>query len=532
MTYTKSFSIFFIIISLLVLFGFNSVDQPISKLNSKKMKRLASGAFFQKTSCWFENTKHLLECGWLHTAPIKGSTESKFQLPVVIFRYQGNDKKDDPVIFLSGGPGTGSWLDEKSINRYWQNLWETQLSSLQRDVVLFDQRGSGLSRPKVYCSAYQKHTIKLLTQPDTPQKNALHYKKITQACWNQLKQQGIAMSQLATHYSANDVADIMSALDYQYWNIQGVSYGTRLGIEVQRRYPDQVHTLTLDSAYPPNAHLFQDWPMLLNQSLQHIFDQCQYNEQCTITEVEFEKKFWQLIHRLKYNPLKVTVNNAEFELDEVTVNDETLLAVLFRASYQKNILKHLNDVLLALYDNDVSLLPSIVNKYVKNQLDSSSSDAVYWAVECHDNPPIDTQKYTNAESDPRYHRLKYYLPEESDVCEIWNKDYEYIALNTQNTQNKTFKPVLIFSGEDDPITPTDWAIDAAAAFENRAYLFSFYNISHPVMGYKPCAYALYRNFLNNPDKRPRADCRFSEEITSSRGLNDKPRKSQYSALHK
>ena len=510
MIYKKSFSTFFILLSLIFLVAFNAVDKPSEIINTQEMITLDSGAIYQKSSCWFASNQKNIQCGWLHTAPAKGKITADFQLPVVVFHYEGSDKKEDPVVFLAGGPGAGAWLDAELLTSYWQNEWNDELSTLKRDFILFDQRGSGLSRPKIRCEAYKDHAMKLLTQPEDPQKNALHYRQTTEKCWQQLKQQGIAISQLSTHHSANDVADIMQSLGYKQWNIQGVSYGTRLAIEVQRRYPKQVRTLTLDSAYPPNAHLFQDWPMLLNQSLLRIFKHCELNDVCASSANEFEQRFWSLLDKLKQQPIPFKIDHPDIAVDRIILNDETLLAVLFHAEYRTNILAYLAEALFLLEKNDTKALQSIVEDYVINQLDNSFSDAVYWAVECHDNPSIDRQKYL--QDDLRYQRLKQYLPEDNDACEIWNRDYQYIPLKSQNSASN---PVLIFSGEDDPITPTEWAIETAAAFDDNAYLFSFHSVSHSVMENKACTHELYQQFLDKPSQRPRADCRIPEQNFSS-----------------
>lgn len=492
------------------LTGFNAVDTPITTADKNSdIISVKSGATFRTSECWFKKNSDNIDCGWLHTAPTKGSKKSDFQLPVVVFRYKGANKNSDPIIYLSGGPGAGAFLDEELIQSFWKNIWDNDLSSLKRDLVLFDQRGSGLSKPKIDCPQYREHAIHLLTNPGTPVENAQTYREATLNCRQTLEDEGLPINQLATHHSAHDVADIMEALNYKEWNIQGVSYGTRLGIEIQRHYPKKVRTLMLDSAYPPSAHLFQDWPVLLNASLERIFQNCEVDSSCTATVKEFRERFWGLMERLKNEPIVFTIQDPKSKLSHMKLNDETLLAVLFHAEYRSEILPYLADALFELEQYNHNAFQDYIEDYVVNLFNGSSSDAVYWAVECHDNPTIDPNKYKN--DNTQHERLSHYLPEDNDVCAIWNQGYNYVALNDKKY---TETPVLIFSGEDDPITPSDWAVDSAAAFDNNAYLFSFYGISHSVMDNMPCASKLYGSFVNNPSKRPRANCRIDNEKTN------------------
>ena len=509
----RLFSIISILLLVFFLTGFNSADTPVSGGLAKSVITLDDGAKLQKTKCWFElpkqNNQNNIECAWLSTAPAAGSTKSAFKLPIVIFHYTGDNRKSDPIIYLAGGPGSGAWLDDELIHTFWLNQWNEHLAELKRDLILFDQRGSGLSLPKIECPEYKEHAKKLLVNPEPPKKTAEQYYHIAESCVQQLKSKGIAIEQLSTYYSAIDVNDIMQALNYDKWNIQSVSYGTRLGIEVQRRYPDKVRTMLLDSVYPPSAHLFEDWPILLNASLERIFRYCEIDPACSISHDDFYKRFWRLMDRLHVDPLAIEVSDPKLGVDHIILNDETLLAVLFQAEYRTNIISYLTEALFELERNDTHGIQPFVDDYIATQFDESSNDAVYWAVECHDNMPFDNNRFLAYKK--KFPRLAYYLEEDHNVCKIWNRDYQHVALMPPNTDQESTTPVLIFSGEDDPITPSSWAIDSASSFGNNTYLFSFYGVSHSVLDNKNCAPILYNHFVNSPFKRPRADCRIDDE---------------------
>lgn len=501
----KFYTIFFALLSVTFLSAFNAADTPSSTIKNDDTITLDDGAIFHKSKCWFEFSNQDIECGWLDTAPVNGATTSDFQLPVVVFRYTGEDRKDDPVIYIAGGPGAGAWLNDELIQTFWQSEWESKYSKLKRDLVLFDQRGSGLSQPAIQCPQYEEHVTDLLLNHYSPTTNADLYREATLACHQYLVQEGIALNQLATRYSANDVVDIMTALGYPTWNIQSVSYGTRLGIEIQRRYPEKVRTLLLDSVYPPTAHLFQNWPTLLGDSLKRIFQHCETDSSCATSATEYQKRFWVLMDRLKKKPLRFAIHNTNTKLNHIMLSDQTLLAILFHTEYRTNILSYLNDAIFELEANRTQAIQPFVENYVVNLFDESFSDAVYWAVECHDNPDIDTEKY--AHDSAQYAKLGPYLLKDDNICAIWNQGYTYTPLNAVKQANT---PVLIFSGEDDPITPSDWAVDSAAEFDSHVYLFSFFGVSHSVLDNKFCATKLYNDFVNEPSKRPRANCRVGD----------------------
>jgi pimeloyl-ACP methyl ester carboxylesterase len=53
------------------------------------------------------------------------------------------------------------------------------------------------------------------------------------------------------------VEDVRRVLGHERVNLQGGSYGTRLALEVMRRYPASVRAAVLDGVAPPQV----DWPV-------------------------------------------------------------------------------------------------------------------------------------------------------------------------------------------------------------------------------------------------------------------------------
>lgn len=106
---------------------------------------------FQTTDCWVHpDSKANTDCGWL-TVPedCENPSALKLKLPVVIYRPLDPDPALQQVIYLSGGPGypalgangedIGGW--RHSVNNIFPG----------RTLIIFDQRGTGLSSPKLEC---------------------------------------------------------------------------------------------------------------------------------------------------------------------------------------------------------------------------------------------------------------------------------------------------------------------------------------------------------------------------------------------
>ena len=165
------------------------------------------------------------------------STEQKtgrrIALRVIVVPAAADRPLPDPVLFLAGGPGQGA--ADLAVPLM------TRIGFLRatRDLVFVDQRGTGASNP-LTCAA-PAVTSDLIGRIFDPQR--------LKACREQLEKRA-DLRQYTTAAAASDYAAVLDALGYRQVNVWGVSYGTRLALEIARRMPGRVRTLLLEAAVP------------------------------------------------------------------------------------------------------------------------------------------------------------------------------------------------------------------------------------------------------------------------------------------
>ena len=73
------------------------------------------------------------------------------RLPVVVIKASSGKSKADPVVFLTGGPGQPIGADKDGIKDWWlfAEFWPLDED---RDLILFEQRGNGMSEPNLNCA--------------------------------------------------------------------------------------------------------------------------------------------------------------------------------------------------------------------------------------------------------------------------------------------------------------------------------------------------------------------------------------------
>src|SRR5204862_2054736 len=107
------------------------------------------------------------------------------------------------------------------------------------------------------------------------------YNDATQACRTRLSSQlHIDLNAYTSLNNANDIHDLITALKVPQVNLYGVSYGTRLALEVMRSFPQQVRSVILDSTVPSQADIFEDDPNVVARVYRSLFDDCAAEPKC------------------------------------------------------------------------------------------------------------------------------------------------------------------------------------------------------------------------------------------------------------
>jgi pimeloyl-ACP methyl ester carboxylesterase len=134
------------------------------------------------------------------------------------------------VIGLAGGPGQAALPLAEGMAK------EMAPALGSRDLLVFDQRGTGSSGP-LACPALES--------------SAEIFGAIGQAFERCALQLGATRGSYTTQESVADIEAIRQAAGYEKLVLFGVSYGTKVALEYAERYPQNVEALVLDSVVPP-----------------------------------------------------------------------------------------------------------------------------------------------------------------------------------------------------------------------------------------------------------------------------------------
>lgn len=171
----------------------------------------------------------------------------RLHLKVVRLRATGGNGSAAPVVYLAGGPG-GSGIDTARGPR-WPVFDQVRRET---DVLLFDQRGAGLSEPPPECPHQTRFDDAQPLQRDT----ALAALQATAAkCVAFWRQAGVDLGAYTTVENAADLDDLRRALGVPKISLWGMSYGTHLALAAMRLHGEGLERVVLIGTEGPDDTL-------------------------------------------------------------------------------------------------------------------------------------------------------------------------------------------------------------------------------------------------------------------------------------
>ncbi|MGA9350189.1 MAG: alpha/beta fold hydrolase, partial [Anaerolineae bacterium] len=208
-------------------------------------------ATFEEAPCPFDVPEDApVVCGFVvvpedHNDPA-GPT---IRLAVAVLKDQSENHQPDPVILLSGGPG------EKTVHNAAALAQLLAPVHPNRDLIIFDQRGVGLSEPALECPEFVQAVFDLLDEPD-PDIALQTIFDAVMACRDRLVSEGYNLTMYNTVQNAADVNAIRFALGYDQVNLWGGSYGSLLAQATMRDHPEGIRSVAIVSILPLEKSLF------------------------------------------------------------------------------------------------------------------------------------------------------------------------------------------------------------------------------------------------------------------------------------
>jgi pimeloyl-ACP methyl ester carboxylesterase len=357
----------------------------------------------------------------------------------------------DPVFFIAGGPGQSALESFPSIANAFTELRK------KRDVILVDQRGTGGSNKLICKDSEGKSAV---TDKEDFQLEVA--KDFAARCAATLSRSA-DLRYYSTTDAIQDLDEVRAALGAAQVNLMGVSYGTRVAQQYAKRYPQHTRTVTIDGVVPNSLVLGNEHARNLEHSLDSQFKRCQMAPGCVAKLGDPRAQLNALMAKLKTDPPLVTYRDAitgESKQETLTPGHVAGLARMFAYAPQiAGLLPlELSEAAHGRYEPLMAL-----SKLLQSTLGDQIMAGMQFSVIC-------TEDASELKADP------------ADVgsligndlvtvmgaqCSVWPHGQRPADFRAPLTGKV---PVLILSGEFDPVTPPRYGDEVLKSLPNGRHL--------------------------------------------------------------
>jgi len=442
-----------------------------------------------------------IDCGVLVVPEHRGVAGTRaIRLPVVIFRSRSASPKADPVLYMAGGPGN-STVEGRRSGRGLPFLDD-------RDYILLEQRGARHAQPSLVCPETNTLTAEIAAGRlrGTAATDALS--KAAGTCRQQLMSAGVDLDGYTSAAAADDIEDLRKALGYETWNLQGISYSTRLMLTVLRRHPAGVRSVILDSVLPPEVNFDEVSAAALQRALNAVFDACAVDRGCSEAYPGIRRLFADLVAAADARPLALGVVDEHGRA--VEVRGAQVVDAIYAALHDVPAIPRVPSIIADAAAGRYEALAALVKG---NQGPSSFAWGLRYSVWCAEEMPFEDPARIASQASPALGLGGIFegaaTPEE---CHAWHVTP---AAAEENTPVASDVPVLVFAGEFDPDTPPAWGRSLLNVMPNARYV-ELRGRSHGA-GFSACGGEIAQAFLRAPRESLPVDCALKLEGATFHG---------------
>jgi pimeloyl-ACP methyl ester carboxylesterase len=428
------------------------------------------------------------------------------KLAVAVLKGISKQASSNAVVYIPGGPGGEAIRGIET--------WLNHPLRKESDIILVDIRGTGFSQPQ-FCPDLGKKFLEILAKNQTGIKDEQEKVIAAAACKQDLINRGIDIGAYTSTSIAKDLNALKKVLQYNKWNVYGVSYGTYVTQVYANDFPDDVKSLILDSPISDISRYYSSNTDNYMSSLGKVFDACKNDPDCNKQYPDLEKTYYATIEKLDKIPITVNVNKEIISSGKFTYNAEDFKIAIQQALYNKKLIEVIPLLITAFNKENTNTLSTLVNAFSRSlNLDYGA----YYCVTCNEVIPYNSIALFD-ENASKYKELKgglSFYGSDFDVCTRWNSLSAKQSAPLANLSGLKV-PVMVFSGGFDPITPTANGKATVAKFEN-GFLVEAPTFGH-APGFSAIGSEMVSKFITNPDQRMSVtETKFNHTLNFATGI--------------
>ena len=455
----------------------------------------ASLGVFQPAPCDLQDlpadfaSEHAIECGWVSVPRRADQPQGKsIRLWTARVRASGPARRDDPVLYINGGPGIATV--DVLLPAVTQNK---ALAALRRDrdILIFDQRGSGRSE-EALCPDLARELDAIDGKGLSPVEQDAQERAAFVACRAAAERAGFDVDAYTTAATVADMEWLRKAFGVRRWNLLSISYGSLVAMHAMRTTPASIRSVILNSPYPPNSVTWAEQASSAAAAYQAIDRECASQPACRERFGSPLAKLEATLARLDRSPIKD---------GDTLITGRRFAKALWPVAVRSSTVRYVPLIIERAHAGDETMLRQLVATYAGGGSFGGYSPAQTAAISCHEAGRT-VEWYARARK--LYPTLVSAAPDDGTdrTCASYRPGF---ADPSFFAPVASAIPTLLYAGVLDPATPT---VDAyqAMRFLERATLVEVEGAAHGPMSLDACTLGIAQAFLADPAKAPDLAC--------------------------
>jgi pimeloyl-ACP methyl ester carboxylesterase len=402
--------------------------------------------------CRLKGTVLGAQCGALRVAEDRQKPQGRqIDVRVAVVPALARAPAPDALFLLAGGPGQAA-----------TEVMGPMLGALERvhrtrDIVLVDQRGTGSS-----------HALRCdLAPPNATLAQRLSSETLSEEKFRRcLAAYDADPRMYTTSIAMQDLDEVREALGYDQIDLWGASYGTRAALVYLREHGERVRAAVLDGVAPLSLRLPLYFARDAQRSMDLLFKHCREDGACSSAFPDLERRFGELLRKLETHPPRARVADpVSGRFTEVEIGRDVFAGGLRSVLYQQDFASLVPLIVDRAAQSDFGPFVAAASAFDQGVARTMSLGMLFSVICAEDIPfiapgEIDEQA-RGTFLGPRPAR------EFARICSFWPRG----ALPAGFREPvRSDKPVLLLSGELDPVTPPQWAEEARKTLPNSVHL--------------------------------------------------------------
>ena len=388
-------------------------------------------------------------CGTLKVFENRDTRQGRtIDLKIIVLPALVTTPQPDPLFFLAGGPGQGAAEMARPLKELFRRVQS------DRDIVLVDQRGTGKSHP-LECKS-DENSLAAINEP--PETGLARLRRCAESLDADLRL-------YTTTIAMDDLNDVREYLGYDRINLYGGSYGTRAALVYLRQHELTVRSVILDGVAPPDMRLPLFFARDAQRALDRLLADCEADEACRTKYPNLASRLRTLVAALDATPVKTRLTHPRTGIaEDLSVNGEFVVNVLFGALYSPLTSSLLPELIARAERHDFQSLLALA--LANEGAGRNMSIGMQMSVVCAEDYPRITKEQIEQEAKQTVFGT-HLLASRMKICEFWPKGdvapsyYEPVKSNV---------PVLVLSGDLDPVTPPGWGESVLPHLPNSKHI--------------------------------------------------------------